>query len=272
MIVSSAWVILLLKLAFPMQTIRCYHCLGTTQITGSSSQATGQPSTTGSSGTTEISTGSQGTTPGTQAYSSGTTTGSEGTPLSSQTTTASIQGTTTAAVGTSTSSQGTPSSNRSTKEASRATTTTGTYCDEIEYIDTLIATDSVQTQPDDITDKQDLIKKGVDFTYEKPSFVINVPNGGAIVRDIVVYSSNVDEIEVVFTTESGHGSTPIRGAPTSLPTKEFPTEKVTEIVIKVKKTTDNNGPKDVTLSIIACTEAITTTTAAGIPTKETHFF
>jgi hypothetical protein len=255
-----------------MQTIRCFHCLGTTQITGSSSQATGQPSTTGSSGTTEISTGSQGTTPGTQASSSTTSNGSEGTPLSSQSTTESVQGTTTAALGTSTASQGTPSSNQSTKEASQGTTTTGTYCDEMEYINTLIATDSVKTQPDDITDKQDLIKKGVDFTYEKPSFIINVPNGGAIVRDIVVFSSNVAEIEVVFTTASGRGSTPIRGAPTSLPTNEFPTEKITEIVIKVKKTTDNNSPKDVTLSIIACAEGINTTTPAGIPTKKTHFF
>jgi hypothetical protein len=152
---------------------------------------------------------------------------------------------------------------------SPGTTTTGKYCDEMEYINTLIATDSVKTQPDDITDKQDLIKKGVDFTYEKPSFIINLPNGGAIVRDIVVFSSNVDEIEVVFTTESRRGSSPIRGAPTSLPTKEFPTEKVTEIVIKVKKTTDNNGPKDVTLSVIACAEGVTTAVSAGNRFKRT---
>jgi hypothetical protein len=90
-----------------------------------------------------------------------------------------------------------------------------------------------------------------------------VPQGGAIVRDIVVFSSNVDEIEVFFTTKSGGELSPIQGAPTSLPTKEFPTEKVTKIVIKVKKTTDDNGPKDVTLSVITCDEGATTTVSAG---------
>jgi hypothetical protein len=133
----------------------------------------------------------------------------------------------------------------------------------MEYINTLIATDSVETQPDDIKNKEDLITKGVDFSSTKPSFVIDVPNGGAIIRDIVVFSSNIDEIEVVFTTESSLESSPIRGAPTSLPTKEFPTEKVIEIVIKVKKTTDGNSPKDVTLSVIACAEGLTSTTRAG---------
>jgi hypothetical protein len=142
----------------------------------------------------------------------------------------------------------------------------------MEYINTLIATDSVETQPDDIKNKKDLITKGVDFSSTKPSFVIDVPNGGAIVRDIVVFSSNIDEIEVVFTTESDRESSPIRGAPTSLPTKEFPTEKVIEIVIKVKKTTDGNAPKDVTLSVIACAEGTTTTRSTGKSTKRVFSF
>jgi hypothetical protein len=133
----------------------------------------------------------------------------------------------------------------------------------MEYINTLIATDSVKTQPDDISNKEDLITKGVDFTSTQPSFIINIPKGGAIVRDIVVFSSNVDEIEVFFTTKSGLELSPIQGAPTSLPTKDFPTEKVTEILIKVKQTTDSKGPKDVTLSVIACAEGTTTTRSTG---------
>jgi hypothetical protein len=133
----------------------------------------------------------------------------------------------------------------------------------MEYINTLINTNSVKTLPTDIPDKQDLITNGVDFTDKKPSFVIDVPNGGAIVRDIKLSSTNVEEIEVVFTTKSGHGTTPITGAPTSLPTNQFPTEEVIEIVIKVKKTTDDQSPKHVTLSVIACAEGTIATTPTG---------
>jgi hypothetical protein len=133
----------------------------------------------------------------------------------------------------------------------------------MEYIDSLIATDSVKTTPKDIPNKEDLIKKGVDFTDNQPSFVIDVPNGGAIVRDIQVPSKNVQEIEVTFTTRSGQETTPIRGSPTSLPTDKFPTEKVVEIVVKVTKTNDYQPPKDVTLSIIACAEGTVTTTSIG---------
>ncbi len=250
---------------------------------------TGETSTTGSAGTSEASTGTPGSTSiGTGVTSSapGISTGSPGTPLSSQSTTQGSEGTTlgsspstsgsgspgatSTAPGTPTASQGTTLSGQSTTEGSQGTTastpgtTTGISCDEIEYINNLIATDSVKTQPDDITNKQDLITNGVDFTSEKPSFIINVPNGGAIVRDIKIFSSNVAKIEVVFTTESGSQSSPIQGAPTSLPTNNFPTEKVTEIVIKVKETTDSNAPKDVTLSVIICAEGTTTTAGTGI--------
>ena len=133
----------------------------------------------------------------------------------------------------------------------------------MEYINTLIETDSVKTLPKDIPDKHDLITKGVDFTDKKPAFVIDVPKGGAIVRDIKLPSTNVKEIEVTFTTKSGRETTPIKGAPTSLPTNQFPTEKVVEIVVKVIKTTDNESPKDVTLSVIACAEGTVTTTSTG---------
>ena len=184
-----------------------------------------------------------------QPTTSGTS-GSPGTPGTSQPTTS-----------------GTPATGETTPSGTTRTgqpTTPGKYCDEMEYINALIETNSVKTTPTDITDKEDLIKKGVDFTDKKPSFIIDVPNGGAIVRDIELPSSNVAEIEVTFTTASGSKTTPIQGAPTSFPTDKFPTEKVVEIVITVTKTTDNKPPKDVTLSVIACAEGTVTTTPTGI--------
>ena len=133
----------------------------------------------------------------------------------------------------------------------------------MEYINSLVETNSVKTTPTDIPDKEDLITKGVDFTDNKPTFVIDIPNGGAIVRDVQIPSKNIKEVEVTFTTTSGQKTTPIQGAPTSLPTDKFPTEKVEEIVVKVTKTTDNKSPKDVTLSVIACAEGTVTSTSIG---------
>ena len=129
----------------------------------------------------------------------------------------------------------------------------------MEYIQTLIDTDSLKTSPTDIPNKRDLVKEGVDFTDQTPSFIIDVPKGGAIIRDLDVISANVAEITVTFITESGEKVGPIRGAPTALPTEEFPKEKVDEIVIKVTKTTDYRPPQDVILSVTACAEGITTT-------------
>ena len=135
----------------------------------------------------------------------------------------------------------------------------------MEYINTLIETNSVKTQPDDIPDKEDLVTKGVDFTDRTPSFIIDIPEGGAVVRNVHLPSTNVAEIEVVFITVSGRETAPIRGGPSSLPTKEFPTEKVSEITIKVTKTTGGNAPQDVTLSVTACAEgSVTTTTTPGM--------
>ena len=130
----------------------------------------------------------------------------------------------------------------------------------MEYINTLVATNSVRTTPKDIPNKDDLIKKGVDFTDKNPTFVIDVPKGGAIIRDIKVPSSNIAQIEVTFTSESGDKVVKVTGAPTSLPKDEFPADKVGAIVIKVIKTTDGKAPEDVTLSIIACAEGVTTGT------------
>ena len=140
------------------------------------------------------------------------------------------------------------------------TTTTGQHCDQMEYINTLIDTQSVKIVPTDISNKPDLISKGVDLTDKRPSFVIDIPQkGGAIVRDVKLSSTNVVEVEVTFITKSGRETSPIRGAPTSLPTGQFLTEKVVEVVVKVKKTSDDDSPKLVTLSVIACAEGLTTT-------------
>ena len=141
--------------------------------------------------------------------------------------------------------------------------TTPKFCDEMEYIQTLIDTDSVKTSPTDIPKKRDLINKGVDFTDRNPSFIIDIPKGGAIIRDLDVNSPNVEEVTVTFTTEDGKKVGPVRGAPASLPTEQFPKDKVTELVIKVTKTTDDRAPQDVTLSVIACAEGVTTTTTTG---------
>src|SRR4051812_14139019 len=80
--------------------------------------------------------------------------------------------------------KGRPSSTESTTKGSQGTsttapeTTTGKFCDEMEYINTLIATNSVQTKPTNIYNTKDLITEGVDFTDAQPSLVIDIPKGG----------------------------------------------------------------------------------------------
>jgi hypothetical protein len=227
------------------RNITFFKFLGTTQTTGSSPQVSSQSPTAGLSSV------------------KGTSVSSEGIPQTSPQTVLSTLGSSSSnAPGTSPSSQGSPSSSAS-PTATAPGTTTAKACEQMEYINTLIATNSVQTKPTDIPNKQDLIRKGVDFTDTKPVFEINLPNGGATVRDIHLYSSNVIEITVTFTTESGRETVPIKGAPESLPTSEFPTEKVTEIVVKVTKTRADTAPEDVTLSVIACAEGSTTTASTG---------
>lgn len=135
----------------------------------------------------------------------------------------------------------------------------------MEYIDTLISTNSVKILPNDITNKRDLISKGVDFTDKKPTIQIDLPNDGAVVRDIDVTSNNVAQIEVTFVTQQGRNVGPIEGGPTSLPTSEFPTEKVVQITVKIVKTKDNDAPEDVTLSVVACAEGKTTTVSPSNP-------
>ena len=122
----------------------------------------------------------------------------------------------------------------------------------MEYIDMLIATNSVTTKPDNITNKADFINNGVDFLYNNPTVTIDIPSGGAVVHNVKVPSSNVEDIMVTFTTKSGVDTQPVRGSPTALPTDHFPTENVVQIEIVFLQTTDNQPPKNVTLSVDAC--------------------
>ena len=234
---------------------------GTTTWSYGSSEGTTEGRTTRAYGTSE------GTSEGTTTRSYGTSGGSteETTTRAYGTTVGTTEGTTTRSYGTDeATTQGTTGQSVGTTQATtEGTRTTGKYCDEMEYIQTLIDTDSVKTSPIDIPNKRDLVKEGVDFTDLTPSFIIDVPKGGAIIRDLDLTSSNVAEITVTFTTESGEKVGPMRGAPTALPREEFPKDKVDEIVIKVTKTTDYRAPQDVILSVTACAEGTTTTTAAG---------
>lgn len=147
--------------------------------------------------------------------------------------------------------------------ASPSKKTTPKFCDEMQFINTIVNTNSLKTLPKDIVNKQDIITTGVDFIATKPSILITVPNNGAIIRDIDVFSSNVAEIEVVFVTQSGNQLAPIKGVPTELATDEFPTEKVREITVTLTKTKDAQSPQDVTMSVIACAEATTATVRPG---------
>ena len=108
-----------------------------------------------------------------------------------------------------------------------------------------------------------MISKGLDFLNNTPSIEIDLPNRGAVVRDVKISSKNVDEVEVTFVTESGVQTPPIRGSPTDLSKDQFPTEKVRDIIITILNTTDNAAPEDVVLSIIVCGEDLPATTVTG---------
>jgi hypothetical protein len=135
----------------------------------------------------------------------------------------------------------------------------------MEYIGTLISSNAVSITPPDQTNLQELIHNGVNFKETNPILVIDMPSGGETVRDIKVHSTNVLEIEVTFTNEISRETSTIRGPPTSLPKQDFPKDKVSQIIVVIKNTTDDNHPEKVTLSIVACAEGITTTTSAGNP-------
>ncbi|CAM4910131.1 unnamed protein product [Rotaria socialis] len=155
-----------------------------------------------------------------------------------------------------------------------AETTTRFHCKHMEYIDQLIASNSVTIAAENKAKKEDLIKLGVDFVELSPVIVIDIPKNGAIVRDVKVTSRNVAAIVVILTTVEGKTLSPIRGHPTSLPNHEFPAELVTKIVIQIVETTDNHSPKQVTLSVVACAPRVTVGTTEGTTTqgadKTTH--
>ncbi|CAF4689783.1 unnamed protein product, partial [Rotaria sp. Silwood2] len=82
-------------------------------------------------------------------------------------------------------------------------TTMKKFCEHMEYIETLIASNAVTTSPEDISNKNDLISRGVDFVDKNPRIIINIPKDGAIIRDIKVPSANLNEVTVIFTTIFG---------------------------------------------------------------------
>ncbi|CAF1528646.1 unnamed protein product, partial [Adineta steineri] len=143
------------------------------------------------------------------------------------------------------------------------TTTTTFQCNHMEYIDKLIASNSVSIVSENIANKEDLINRGVDFVELNPIIVIDIPKNGAIVRDVKVTSTNGAAIVVTLTTVEGETLSPIRGNPTSLPNDKFPTELVAKIVIEILETTDNHSPKQVTLSVVACAPGVTVGTTEG---------
>ncbi|CAF3477285.1 unnamed protein product [Rotaria socialis] len=151
-----------------------------------------------------------------------------------------------------------------------AETTTRFHCKHMEYIDQLIASNSVTIAAENKAKKEDLIKLGVDFVELSPVIVIDIPKNGAIVRDVKVTSRNVAAIVVILTTVEGKTLSPIRGHPTSLPNHEFPAELVTKIVIQIVETTDKHSPKQVTLSVVACAPRVTVgTTEVHKPSQTT---
>jgi len=130
-------------------------------------------------------------------------------------------------------------------------------------VEILVTSNLIQIRPVDLSNKQDLITKGLDFNRNVSSIEIDLPQRGAIVRDMKLSSKNIAEIEVIFVIESGLKTSPIRGSPSALPNEKFPTEKVRDITINILKTNDTGLPQDVTLSVIVCGEDLPSTTTAS---------
>ncbi len=136
-------------------------------------------------------------------------------------------------------------------------------CTETELVETLVRSNLIQIRPIDLPNKQDLITKGLNFNSNFPSIEIDLPKRGAIVRDIKLLSNSIVEIEVIFVIESGLKTSPIRGSPIALPNDEFPTEKILDITINIIKTTNDDLPENVTLSVIVCGEDLPSTPTAS---------
>jgi hypothetical protein len=73
-------------------------------------------------------------------------------------------------------------------------------------------------------------------------------------------SENVVAIEVILILVSNGAPKVISGSPTSLPKNKFPLEAVESITIVVVKTSDDEAPRGVKLSVIVCSESPSTTT------------
>ncbi|CAF4197655.1 unnamed protein product, partial [Rotaria magnacalcarata] len=158
----------------------------------------------------------------------------------------------------------------STKIDDATTNTAGTptqeYCVYMEYIDSLIATGSVKSISEHIPNIADLMSNGVDFTDKNAVIVIDIPNDGMIIRDVKLPSNNIAEIMLTFTSVIGVALIPLRGNPTALPSHSFPNDKISNMVIQILETIDNNPPTAVTLSIVACAPGITKSKTQGTRT------
>jgi hypothetical protein len=178
----------------------------------------------------------------------GTTLGSAGTSLS--------------ALGTTVGASGTTAGGRGTAVTAGSTPVGASICQEIEYIETLVSTKAIRIRPYDTPNKQDLITNGLDITYATPTFQINFPEGGLIIRDVKLSSLNIIKVQIVFVPDLGEDSTLIEGSATALPLNEFPTERIGEIIIKVIETTNGTSLSRVTLSVKVCGQEATTTSAS----------
>jgi hypothetical protein len=143
-----------------------------------------------------------------------------------------------------------------------STTTASLLCQETEYIETLLSTNSITISPDNTLNKQDLVTNGLNFADTNPSFIIDLPEGGLIIRGVTLPSLNILTVQIVFQPESGTNSTTLQGSPTSLPVNEFPTEKIGQIIINVIETLNGTSPSQVTLSVTVCSEPSTTTSSS----------
>lgn len=155
----------------------------------------------------------------------------------------------------------TTTSEQGLTSAGQTTTATPLICTEKEYIEDLVSTNVIRIRPNDDLNTQDLVTTGLNIPDETSTFKIVLPEGGLIVRDVKISSLNIIKVEVVFIPESGAEPKTIQGVPTSLPVNEFPTERISEILIKVLQISDTGSLKQVKLSIIACAETFTTTSA-----------
>jgi hypothetical protein len=229
--------------------------LGTTSQTETTTNGQGSP-TVGQNSTDSLSTTAPGDTTGVQSE---TTTAGQGSPTAAQTSTDSLS--TTAPADTTGVQSETTAAGQAPITASSTTTAT-LVCQETEYIETLLSTNSISIKPDNTLNKQDLVTNGLDFADTNPSFIINLPEGGLIIRGVTLPSLNILTVQIVFQPELGTNSTTLQGPPTSLPVNEFPTEKIGQIIINVIETLNGTSPSQVTLSVTVCSEPSTTTSSS----------